>query len=144
MISLHSLHDFQLPPSIKLDLGLLQDFLATLEPEYRNVIEFRHPSWYEEKVFEILRQAGVTFCTVSSEQVPGTAVITSPIAYFRFHGLTGGYRYNYSEEELAAWARIIKEAKAEEIYVYFNNDYLAFAVHNCLKLRQLLLSSNSS
>ncbi len=134
---------FQLPPSIKLDLVLLQDFLATLESRYRNVIEFRHPSWYEEKVYENLRRAGVAFCTVSSEQVPPTAVVTSSVAYFRFHGLTGGYRYNYSEDELAAWADTIKGAEAEETYVYFNNDYQAYAVRNCLKLRELLFSRDA-
>lgn len=129
---------FQLPPSITLDLSLLEDFLATLEPAYRNVIEFRHPSWYDEKVYEALRHAGVAFCTVSSAQVPNKAVVTSRVAYFRFHGLTGGYRYNYTDGELLEWAKTIKAAQAQEKYAYFNNDYQAFAVHNCLKLRQLL------
>ncbi|MDH7513056.1 MAG: DUF72 domain-containing protein [Clostridiales bacterium] len=140
----HSLGDrlgcilFQLPPSIRLDLALLKDFLDTLEPEFRNVIEFRHESWYDEKVYEILRAAGVTFCTVSSAQVPRTAVLTSPVAYFRFHGLTGGYRYNYTDEELKEWAETIRAVSATESYVYFNNDYQAFAVRNCLKLGELL------
>ncbi|MBM3284941.1 MAG: DUF72 domain-containing protein [Candidatus Aminicenantes bacterium] len=129
---------FQLPPSIRLDLALLQDFLDTLEPEFRNVIEFRHESWYNDRVYEILQAAGVTFCTVSSAQVPGTAVATSPVAYFRFHGLTGGYKYNYSDEELKGWAQTIRGAKAEESYMYFNNDYQAYAVRNCLKLGELL------
>lgn len=129
---------FQLPPSISLDMSLLRDFLATLEPTYRNVIEFRHPSWYHDEVYETLREAGVAFCTVSSAQVPAATVVTSRVAYFRFHGLTGGYRYNYSDEELSLWARVIKASEAQEKYVYFNNDYQAFAVRNCLKLRQLL------
>lgn len=129
---------FQLPPSITLDLTLLQDFLATLETRYRNVIEFRHESWYEERVYEILRLAGITFCTVSSAQVPATAAVTAPVAYFRFHGLTGGYRYHYSDEELSAWAQVIRATKADQIYIYFNNDYQANAVRNCLKLRKLL------
>lgn len=129
---------FQLPPSLTLDLRLLQDFLTTLEPTFRNVIEFRHASWYDDRVFKMLGETGVTFCTVSSALVPDTAVVTSPVAYFRFHGLTGGYRYNYSREELGHWARVIRETKAEDVYVYFNNDYQAFAVHNCRQLGQFL------
>ena len=129
---------FQLPPSITFDLDLLKGFLDTLAPQYRNVIEFRHESWYDEKVYDILRAAGVSFCTVSSAQVPRTAVVTSSVAYFRFHGLTGGYRYNYSNEELGEWGEIIRASKAAETYVYFNNDYQAFAVRNCLKLGELL------
>jgi uncharacterized protein YecE (DUF72 family) len=129
---------FQLPPSITLDLELLEGFLESLTPRYRNVIEFRHESWYDEKVYEILRARSVTFCTVSSAKVPQTLVETSAIAYFRFHGLTGGYRHNYSDEELQEWAETIGSAKAEECYVYFNNDYQAYAVNNCLKLGELL------
>ena len=129
---------FQLPPSIRRDLALLEDFLSTLSPEFKNVIEFRHESWYDEAVWERLRAHRVTFCTVSSGQVPGSPVETSPVAYFRFHGLTGGHRYNYADEELTQWAETIKAVKAEECYVYFNNDYQAYAVSNCQKLTGLL------
>jgi uncharacterized protein YecE (DUF72 family) len=129
---------FQLPPSITCDLPLLKDFLSTLSPEFKNVIEFRHESWYEESVWEQLRARRVTFCTVSSGQMPGAPVETSPVAYFRFHGLTGGHRYNYADEELVQWAETIRAAKAEECYIYFNNDYQAYAVANCQKLAGLL------
>jgi uncharacterized protein YecE (DUF72 family) len=131
---------FQLPPSITRDLDLLEEFLSTLSPEFKNVIEFRHENWYGESVWERLRAHRVTFCTVSSSQVPGSPVETSPVAYFRFHGLTGGHRYNYTDEELAQWAETIKQVKAEECYVYFNNDYQAYAVSNCQKLAELLKS----
>lgn len=131
---------FQLPPSITRDLDLLEEFLATLSPEFKNVIEFRHESWYDESVWERLRAHRVTSCTVSSAQVPGFPVETSSIGYFRFHGLTGGHRYNYSDEELAQWAETIKKVKAEDCYVYFNNDYQAYAVSNCQKLAGLLKS----
>jgi uncharacterized protein YecE (DUF72 family) len=129
---------FQLPPSIKLDLELLEEFLETLSPDYRNVIEFRDPGWYDEKVFTLMRQHKTTFCVVSSGKVPRTPVETSDVAYFRFHGLTGGYRYNYSDDELAEWAAAIKSVRATERYVYFNNDYQAYAVRNCLRLGELL------
>jgi uncharacterized protein YecE (DUF72 family) len=129
---------FQLPPSITLDLELLAEFLETLSPEYRNVIEFRHESWYDEKATALLRTQGVTFCTVSSAKVPKTSPETAPVAYFRFHGLTGEHRHNYSDEELEEWAGIIRRAKAEQAYIYFNNDYQAYAVNNCLKMAGLL------
>jgi uncharacterized protein YecE (DUF72 family) len=129
---------FQLPPSITLNLEILDDFLRTLSPNYKNVIEFRHESWYDEKAYELLRTHGVTFCTVSSGKVPKTVVETGEVAYFRFHGLTGGYRYNYSDEELREWAETIRNARAQECYVYFNNDYQAYAVGNCLKLGEYL------
>lgn len=133
---------FQLPPSIKKDLDLFDEFLLTLSPEHKNVIEFRHESWYDEAVVERLKTRGVTFCTVSSAQVPDTSMESPALAYFRFHGLTGGYRHKYSDEELARWAERISRAKAEERFVYFNNDYQAHAVDNCLKLAGLLKTRN--
>ena len=129
---------FQLPPSITMDLPLLEDFLGALSPEYRNVIEFRDESWYSEKVYEALRSHKVIFCAVSSAKVPHTVIETAETAYFRFHGLTGGYRYNYTDEELKEWASVIKTSGAKEAYIYFNNDYQAYAVANCLKLKELL------
>jgi uncharacterized protein YecE (DUF72 family) len=129
---------FQLPPSITLDLELLQEFLQTLSTAHKNVIEFRHESWYDDRVYELLRTHQVTFCTVSSAQVPKTSVETSAVAYFRFHGLTGGYRHDYSEDELREWAETIKNVRAGECYAYFNNDYQAHAVGNCRKLGELL------
>lgn len=129
---------YQLPPSLTLDFELLRDFVKVLPSGFRHVLEFRHPSWYEEKVYEMLSQHGVTFCVVSSSRVPPDVMVTSKTAYFRFHGLTGGYRYRYTEEELWQWSQKILNLKVEECYVYFNNDYRAYAVFNALSLKKML------
>lgn len=129
---------FQLPPSIPQDLELLAGFLGTLSPGYRNVIEFRHASWYDPRVFELMRRHGTGFCTVPSGSVPDATVETSAVAYFRFHGPTGRYDSSYSDQELAGWAAVIKRAAAAERFVYFNNDVQGFAVRNGLKMRDLL------
>ncbi|MBC7363951.1 MAG: DUF72 domain-containing protein [Candidatus Aminicenantes bacterium] len=129
---------YQLPPSLTLDLELLQAFLSSLPLGFKHVVEFRHPSWYENKVYDLLAKHGVSFCVVSSARVPAEVVVTSNRAYFRFHGLTGGYRYRYTDEELLDWSEKIKNLKAEECYVYFNNDYRAHAVFNALSLKKLL------
>lgn len=129
---------FQLPPSITLDLDLLEEFLQSLSPNYKNVIEFRHESWYKDEVNNMLKSHKAIFCTVSSIKVPKTVIETAETCYFRFHGLTGGYRYSYSEEDLKDWAEAIKKTKAKECYVYFNNDYNAHAVYNCKTLGKLL------
>jgi len=129
---------FQLPPSIHFDLTLLQDFLASLSPDYKNVIEFRHESWYQEAVYDLLRSAKVTFCIVSSAKVPGTMIETADTAYVRFHGLTGEHRHNYTDDELKEWAEKIKMIQARECFIYFNNDYQANAVTNAKTLEPLL------
>lgn len=129
---------FQLPPSMSFDERLLEDFLSTLSPRQKNVIEFRHGSWYTERTFELLQKHQVIFCTVSSARIPDTLGLTAQTAYFRFHGLTGGYTYCYTDDELKRWAGIIRDAPVNECYVYFNNDYKAFAVKNCQTLSDFL------
>ena len=129
---------FQLPPSLAADLSLLRNFLSTLSPKYKNVIEFRHESWYTEEVYELLNSYEAIFCVVSSTKVPETVIQTAETCYFRFHGLTGGYRYHYTDEELKNWAETIKNTKAKECYIYFNNDYHAHAVSNCRTLANLV------
>lgn len=129
---------FQLPPSVTRDDSLLKDFLSFLSPEFCNVIEFRQPDWFSPAVFDLLRTYRVTACSVSSALMPSKPVVTSEAAYFRFHGLTGGYRYEYRENELEAWADRIRSLDCERILIYFNNDYQARAVKNAKQLAGLL------
>jgi uncharacterized protein YecE (DUF72 family) len=132
---------FQLPPSLTFDLELLKDFLLTLSPQYKNVIEFRHESWYRDEVYELLRTHNITICVVSAPELPDYIVETSEISYYRFHGRIGWYKYNYSDEELKDWAEEIKKTRAKECYIYFNNDYQAYAVWNCKRLEEFLKPS---
>jgi len=90
---------FQLPPSLTKNMDLLQDFLSHLSPNHKNVIEFRHESWFSEEVYSLLRSHKVTFCVVSSPELPDHIAETAEISYFRFHGRIGWYKYNYADEE---------------------------------------------
>ncbi len=132
---------FQLPPSLTKNMDLLQDFLSHLSPNYKNVIEFRHESWFSEDVYSLLRSHKVIFCVVSSPQLPDLIVETAETSYFRFHGRIGWYKYNYTDEELKDWAEAIQKTKSKECFIYFNNDYHAYAVANCKKLIEYLQAS---
>ncbi len=91
-----------------------------------------------DKVYEELERNGIAFCSVSSSKLPEELIQTADFLYVRFHGRKGGHRYDYSEEELKRWAKKLKGVPAKEVYAYFNNDYNAYAPHNCLKLTELL------
>ncbi|HKT47839.1 MAG TPA: DUF72 domain-containing protein, partial [Candidatus Acidoferrales bacterium] len=43
---------FQLPPFLKRDASLLQDFLGVLPRTIRAAFEFRHESWFSEDVYD--------------------------------------------------------------------------------------------
>ncbi|MEM2822036.1 MAG: DUF72 domain-containing protein [Candidatus Pacearchaeota archaeon] len=128
---------FQLPPSLHFDKQRLKQFLACLDKSYKNVIEFRHPSWWNESTYELMQDKAI-FSIVSAPRLPEDFVKTADIIYIRFHGKKQWYGSNYSDAELKEWAKKIKKAKAKEVYCYFNNDFNAYAVHNALTLKKLL------
>jgi uncharacterized protein YecE (DUF72 family) len=131
---------YQLPPSMKRNDALLQRFLSSLPPQYQHAIEFRHESWIDDAVFDILRRHNVGLCVFDMPGFSCPLVATSDFAYVRFHGSQGLYSSRYSEEELSEWAQKIavlgQNVKAS--YIYFNNDAEAFAVDNAMTLRNLL------
>lgn len=132
---------FQLPPSFRKDLPRLENFLKTLPSGEDWVIEFRHSSWFTREVFNLLKRYRVGYCVVSMPRMPEIIKITSPVGYVRFHGKEILYGSPYSDEELLEWREKIREMEkegAERIYLYFNNDYNAYAVFNALKLKEIL------
>jgi uncharacterized protein YecE (DUF72 family) len=129
---------FQLPPSFRYSAAALKRVLKQLDPAYRNVVEFRHRSWWNEKVYGAFREAGAIFCSVSGPKLPDDLVRTADDVYVRFHGTTRWYRHDYTKDELAAWARKISESGARTAWVYFNNDRECYAIRNGKELiRQL-------
>jgi uncharacterized protein YecE (DUF72 family) len=58
--------------------------------------------------------------------------------YVRFHGAKQWYRHDYSETELAAWAKKFRAAGAKEIWAYFNIDFQGCAFRNAQALKGLL------
>ncbi|RME90689.1 MAG: DUF72 domain-containing protein [Verrucomicrobia bacterium] len=129
---------FQMPPSWRHEPARLEAMLSQLDPAFRNVIEFRHPSWWDETVYAAFRQAGAIFCSVSAPGLPDELVVTGPEVYLRMHGAARWYRHDYTEEELARWAARIRALSARRVWVYFNNDWQASAVRNAARLQELL------
>jgi len=131
---------YQLPPNMHRNDEVLESFLATLPQGMKHVFEFRHQSWLEEKVFEILHKGNVGLCIFDMPSFTCPVVATADFAYIRFHGSTGLYFSCYSDEELADWAKKLANlaTNLKEVYIYFNNDAEAFAVRNAITLRGYL------
>jgi len=135
---------YQIPPSMHRNDEVLDSFLSTLPRGMKHVFEFRHQSWLEEEVFQILRKYNAGFCVFDMPSVSCPVVATADFAYVRFHGSTGLYFSCYSDEELADWTRKLTSlaSNLETIYIYFNNDAEAFAVRNAMTLRGYLQNAN--
>jgi len=136
---------YQLPPNMHRNDERLESFLSTLPGGLKHVIEFRHQSWLEEGVFQILHKYNTGFCVFDMPSISCPLVATADFVYIRFHGSTGLYSSCYSDEELAAWAKrladLARDLKA--IYIYFNNDAEAFAVENATTLGTYLETQGS-
>ena len=129
---------WQLPPNLHRNDEKLKDFCKTLDTSLKNVLEFRHGSWYDPEVFEILEKHDISFCAISSPELPDDLITTNKIGYLRFHGTSKDwYDHLYTEDEMKEWHAKIVKANLDEIYIYFNNDIHANAPVNAQQLRKL-------
>jgi len=130
---------WQLAPWFKRDDERLASALDAL-PEGRHCFEFRHPTWFTEDVYSLLRERGVALVIGDRKGLEfQTHEFTTDWTLVRFHYGARGRRGNYSERELRAWAARLSELREHAaVYAYFNNDWEAFAVRNGLRLRRLL------
>ena len=129
---------FQLPPSFQYTPAALKGIVSQLDPKRKNVVEFRHRSWWNESVFNTFRDSGTIFCSCSGPRLPDELIKTTDDIYVRFHGITRWYRHDYSKEELTLWADRIRDSGAKTVWVYFNNDRDMFALKNARQLRTVL------
>ena len=132
----------QLSPNFSVDFERLQYFLQQFPDWIRIAIEFRHPSWHQERIFHLLEQYRVAYCIMSGAQLPCILRATAPFIYIRMHGPDDQYLYggSYRDVDLRWWASRIQEweAHGKDVYVYFNNDGEGNALYNAWALKALL------
>lgn len=104
-------------------------------PEVRNAFEFRHQSWFNENIYNLLNKFQTSFVINDTGAFPTKEKVTGEFTYIRFHGPTS----LYSSEELKVWAKKIKiYLKRYDVYCYFNNDTHGYAVENAKELIDIL------
>jgi uncharacterized protein YecE (DUF72 family) len=134
---------WQLPERMTRDEGLLAEALDAILETSRSPLhcfEFRHASWFTEPVLDMLRWHGVALAIGDHPARPWQPwTLTAGWGFVRLHYGARGRRGNYSETELAELAdRLIGLAEDGPLWVYFNNDWEAFAVRNATRLRALV------
>ena len=129
---------FQLPPSFHYTRARLDRILSQLDPARRNVVEFRHRSWWNDTVFRAFHASGTIFCSCSGPRLPDALIRTTDEVYVRFHGIRHWYRHDYTRAELAVWAERIRASGAQRVWAYFNNDRNELAIKNARMLRRQL------
>ena len=108
---------FQLPPNMKKDLPRLETFLEQLPPATRAAFEFRHPTWFDDDVLDLLRSQNRALVVSDTDDMPTTHIDnTADWGYLRLR------RVNYSEENLAEWLQRVREQEWKEAFVFFKHE----------------------
>ena len=108
---------FQLPANLKKDVPRLREFLALLPETQRAAFEFRHPSWFDDEVFGMMRDHQAALCIAEAEddlEVP--FVSTAEWGYLRLR-LPG-----YADAELAAWIERVRGEGWKDAFVFFKHE----------------------
>jgi uncharacterized protein YecE (DUF72 family) len=131
---------FQLPPSFKINMERLEEFIGYLDPRHRYTFEFRHPTWYVDEVYDLLKKHHIALCITDLGGNLSPLVLTTDIAYLRLHGPHSKYEGSYGTKRLTTWKERILEFTEHGLstFCYFDNDEKAFAVKDAQQLKQLL------
>ncbi|MFL5764102.1 MAG: DUF72 domain-containing protein [Bacteroidia bacterium] len=125
----------QMPPSFHFNeenLMLLED----AEIGEQNVIEFRHPSWWNDKTLKVLKKKKCTFCNVDFPGMETSFLHSTKDFYLRLHGNPVLFKSSYDDETLKEFFGMIPE-KMKSCSVYFNNTYFSGGYENAGYFREL-------
>jgi uncharacterized protein YecE (DUF72 family) len=135
---------WQLPENFHRSDERLAQTLENLPPG-RHCFEFRHPSWFNEDVYRLLRRHDAALVIGDHPERPfQTHEMTTDFTFIRFHYGRRGRGGNYSRAELEEWAARIEDwSRSVDVFAYFNNDWKAYAIRNALFLKRRFASTPS-
>lgn len=109
---------FQLPPSLRYDLPRLQALLERVPAATRVALEFRHGSWFDQSVYDLLRKHDAALCI--SDQGEGESatpfISTASFGYLRLR------REAYADEQLESLARQVAAQDWSFALAYFKHE----------------------
>ena len=108
---------FQLPPNFKKDLPRLEQFLKQLPSGVRAAFEFRHATWFESDVFDLLRASNCSLCIADADddlEIPFVA--TAQWGYLRLR------REQYSATDLKKWMKQVQSQDWTDAFVFFKHE----------------------
>ena len=107
---------FQLPPNLKKDVNRFRGFLGLLPSDRRYVFEFRHESWFDDEVFDAMRERDIAMCIAEQDDFKCPVVCTATWGYLRLHKL------DYQAGELTDWAKCVSSQQWKDAYVFFKHE----------------------
>jgi uncharacterized protein YecE (DUF72 family) len=123
---------FQFPKSFPADRPRLKDFLALIPGNISCAFEFRHPSWLNAEILDLLRERECSLCTADADENPAHEIIeTAPWGYLRLR------RFDYTEADLSQWLARILAQPWEQAFVFFKHEGEAKGPEMAIRFREL-------
>jgi uncharacterized protein YecE (DUF72 family) len=108
---------FQLPPNMKKDADRLRAFLDLLSADIRSAFEFRHDTWFDDEVLELLRAKNCALVVSDTDEKPLAEIInTAKWGYLRLR------RTAYDETDLLEWMKRVKARKWNDAFIFFKHE----------------------
>lgn len=115
----------QLPPNLRKTDDRLVDFLAALPATAEEsetlvpwAMEWRHESWDNDEVAELMASHGVAFVATDNDETKGVMRDTGKLVYARMR------REAYTDEQIAEWATWFQKGldSGKDVYVMFKHE----------------------
>jgi uncharacterized protein YecE (DUF72 family) len=106
----------QLPPNLKKNSEVLEEFLGKFSAKASLAFEFRHDSWFDDETYDLLKRYNTALGVVEKEE--GTNVVREVTGRFVYMRLRKG---DYSDAELGEWASWIRQ-QTVDVYCYLKHD----------------------
>jgi uncharacterized protein YecE (DUF72 family) len=108
---------FQLPPNMKKDAGRLRAFLELLPPKTCVAFEFRHETWFDDEVLDLLKSRDCALVVSDTDEKPLAEIVsTAPWGYLRLR------RTDYKQADVAEWLKRVRDQDWTEAFVFFKHE----------------------
>jgi uncharacterized protein YecE (DUF72 family) len=109
---------FQLPPNLKADVKLLEEFLPALPRAVQAAFEFRNPSWFTDEIFNLLKNTNRALCVAETEARVTPDVVTADFCYYRYR------KPSYTADERRIMVDRIREhlGQGRDVFAYFKHE----------------------
>jgi uncharacterized protein YecE (DUF72 family) len=108
---------FQLPPNLGKNVDRLLAFMGALPDGMRAAFEFRHESWFDDEVYDALRDGGHVLCLADTDDGEAPRLVsTGDWGYLRLR------REDYDDQSLGAWRTAIEAEPWKEAFVFFKHE----------------------
>jgi len=109
---------FQLPPGFQKDTDTLSVFLDHLPKDIRFAFEFRHKSWHDDAVYDLLRKHNACYCLAESEKMEPPDIITADFVYFRLRKP----EYTSDDREIIGAKTDALLSANSDVYLFFKHE----------------------